>query len=331
MTIPGAQPPADWQPGADLVVLQARASMLAAIRGHFAAAGVLEVETPLLGQAAGTDPALEPLRTRFTGPGAAAGRTLFLQTSPEFAMKRLLAAGSGAIYQVCKAFRDGEAGPLHNPEFTLLEWYRPGWDAAALIDEVAAVVRLALERPDLAIERRSYAELFHAATGLDPLRADMAALSGCAAGYGLSPDLAGTDRDAWLDLLWSHRVQPALGPHALCFVTDYPASQAALARLNPDGLSAARFELFHRGIELANGFHELTDAAEQGARFEADNCRRRALGLAPVPVDRRLLEAMEEGRLPDCAGVALGLDRLLMLRLGRRSLDEILAFSLERC
>jgi lysyl-tRNA synthetase class 2 len=305
--------------------------MLAAIRGYFAVAGVLEVETPLLGGAAGTDPALEPLRTRFTGPGAATGRTLFLQTSPEFAMKRLLAAGSGAIYQVCKAFRDGEAGPLHNPEFTLLEWYRPDWDAVALIDEVAAVTRLVLEQPDLPIERRPYAEVFHAATGLDPLRADMAELAGCAAGYGLSPDLAGMDRDAWLDLLWSHRVQPGLGPDALCFVTDYPASQAALARLNPDGLSAARFELFHRGVELANGFHELTDAAEQGARFEADNCRRRALGLAPVPVDRRLLEAMETGGLPDCAGVALGLDRLLMLRLGRRSLDEVLAFALARC
>jgi lysyl-tRNA synthetase class 2 len=318
-------------PGADLAALQARARMLAAIRGHFAAAGVMEVETPLLAQAGGTDPALEPLRTRYTGPGAAAGRTLFLQTSPEFAMKRLLAAGSGAIYQVCKAFRDGEAGPLHNPEFSLLEWYRPGWDASALIDEVAQVARLALERPDLPIERWPYAEVFREATGLDPLRAGVGDLAECAAGYGLHPDLSGLDRDAWLDLLWSHRVQPGLGPDALCFVTDYPASQAALARLNPDGLSAARFELFHRGIELANGFHELTDAAEQGARFEADNCRRRALGLPPIPIDRRLLQAMEEGGLPDCAGVAVGLDRLLMLRLGRDSLDQVLAFSLARC
>lgn len=305
--------------------------MLAAIRNHFAMAGVLEVETPLLGQTAGTDPALEPLRTRYTGPGAAAGRTLFLQTSPEFAMKRLLAAGSGAIYQVCKAFRDGEAGPLHSPEFTLLEWYRPGWDAPALIDEVATLTRLALERPDLPVQRRPYAEVFREATGLDPSRAEVGELARYAAGHGLSPDLAGLDRDAWLDLLWSHRVQPGLGPEQLCFVTDYPASQAALARLNPDGRSAARFELFHRGVELANGFHELTDAAEQGARFEADNCRRRALGLAPVPVDRRLLEAMEEGGLPDCSGVALGLDRLLMLRLGRSDLDQVLAFALGRC
>ena len=305
--------------------------MFAAIRRHFAAAGVLEVETPLLGQAAGTDPALEPLRIRYTGPGAAAGRTLFLQTSPEFAMKRLLAAGSGPIYQVCKAFRDGEAGPLHNPEFSLLEWYRPGWDAAALIDEVAAVTRLVLERPELPIERRSYAEVFCQATGLDPFRAEAGELARCADGYGLSPDLDGLDRDAWLDLLWSHRVQPGLGADALCFVTDYPASQASLARLNPDGVTAARFELFHRGVELANGFHELTDAAEQGARFEADNCRRRARGQAPVAVDRRLLEAMEAGGLPDCAGVALGLDRLLMLRLERTSLDQVLAFSLARC
>jgi lysyl-tRNA synthetase class 2 len=321
----------DWSPGADVPTLRARAEMLAAIRAYFASADVLEVETPLLGRAAGTDPALQPMRSRYTGPGAAAGIDLYLQTSPEFAMKRLLAAGCGPVYQICKAFRDGEAGRMHNPEFTLLEWYRPGWDARRLIDEVAAVIRAALGRPGLAVESRSYASLFREHFGVDIHTADAARLARLALDQGLAPERpAELDRDAWLDLLLSHRLQPGLGADRLCFVTDYPASQAALARLNADGLTAARFEVFHQGLELGNGFHELIDAEEQAARFEADNCRRRSLGLAPVVVDRRLLDAMQHG-LPDCAGVAVGLDRLLLLRLGRSSLDEVLSFSLARC
>lgn len=321
----------DWSPGADVPALRARAEMLADIRAYFASADVLEVETPLLGRAAGTDPALQPMRSRYTGPGAAAGIDLYLQTSPEFAMKRLLAAGCGPVYQICKAFRDGEAGRMHNPEFTLLEWYRPGWDARRLIDEVAAVIRAALGRPSLAVELRSYASLFREHFGADIHTADAARLARLALDQGLAPERpAEFDRDAWLDLLLSHRVQAGLGADRLCFVTDYPASQAALARLNADGLTAARFEVFHQGLELGNGFHELIDAEEQAARFEADNCRRRSLGLAPVVVDRRLLDAMQHG-LPDCAGVAVGLDRLLLLRLGRSSLDEVLSFSLARC
>ena len=305
--------------------------MLADLRAHFAASGVLEVETPLAGPAAGTDPALQPLRARYTGPGYPWGVELYLQTSPEFAMKRLLAAGSGPIYQVCKAFRDGEAGRLHNPEFTILEWYRPGVGLPALIDEVATVARLALQAPKLAVECHSYAALFDSRLGVDVFAADAAALRELAVQNRVpGADRLVLERDGWLDLLLSHLVQPELGADSLCFVTDYPASQAALARLNRDGRTAARFELFHRGIELANGFDELTDGEQQAARFESDNCTRRARGDTPIHVDRHLLGAMQHG-LPDCAGVAVGLDRLLMLRLGLRDIDDVLSFSLQRC
>ncbi len=321
----------DWRPGTDLEALRARADMLADLRAHFAASGVLEVETPLACSAAGTDPALQPLSARYTGPIYPDGTSLYLQTSPEFAMKRLLAAGSGPIYQICKAFRDGEAGRLHNPEFTILEWYRPGWDLPALIDEVVAVARLALAQPQLAVRRHDYAALFAIHLDIDVFVSSAEQLRELALRHTiLGAEHMDLDRDGWLDLLFSHLIQPQLGSDRLCVVSNYPASQAALARLNADGLTAARFELFHRGVELANGFHELTDADEQAARFEADNCARRSRGLPPVRIDRRLLGAMQQG-LAACAGVAVGLDRLLMLRLGRNDIDEVLSFSLQRC
>jgi len=322
---------AEWRPGADLEVLRARAKMLADIRRYFAQAGVLEVETPLACSTGGTDPALQPLIARYKGPVFPNGADLYLQTSPEFAMKRLLAAGTGPIYQVCKAFRDGEAGRLHNPEFSILEWYRPGFDLSRLIDEVADVVRLALDVPALPVERRGYGELFQAAFGLEVHAVsgeDLRALA-------LRQNILGAegmelDRDGWLDLLLSHFIQPELGKDGLCFVTDYPASQAALARLNTDGRTAARFELFLHGVELANGFHELVDVEEQAARFEAENCVRRSRGLSAVKIDRRLLGALQHG-VPDCAGVAVGLDRVLMRRLGITDIDSALSFSLQRC
>jgi lysyl-tRNA synthetase class 2 len=305
--------------------------MLADLRAYFATSGVLEVETPLACTAAGTDPALQPLIARYRGPVFAHGVELYLQTSPEFAMKRLLAAGSGPIYQVCKAFRDGEAGRLHNPEFSILEWYRPGYDADRMMDEVADVLRLALAAPAMPVERRAYADLFAAGLGLDVFAAADGELRALAMRrHILGAEGMALDRDGWLDLLFSHLVQPDLGRGGLCFVTDYPASQAALARLNPDGRTAARFELFLHGVELANGFHELNEAEEQAARFEADNCRRRARGQPGVRVDRRLLAALEHG-LPDCAGVAVGLDRVLMRRLGIDDIDGVLSFSLQRC
>lgn len=323
-----------WRPSADLSVLRLRAELLAQIRAFFAARGVLEVETPALSAAAITDPHLASFKTCYSGPGSQHGRPLYLHTSPEFAMKRLLAAGSGCIYQIARVFRDGEAGSRHNPEFTLLEWYRVGFDHHRLMDEVAELVgmllagRLTLAEP----ERLSYRQIFQHHLNLDPHRATVADLAACAETRnisiptGMPPD----DPDPWLDLLLTHCVEPRLGSGRLTFVHDYPASQAALARLRPDDPPVGeRFELYINGIELANGFHELGDAVEQRHRFAQENAARRAAGLPVMPVDEHLLAALEFG-LPDCAGVALGFDRLVMLATRKTSLAEVLAFPLDR-
>jgi lysyl-tRNA synthetase class 2 len=321
----------DWRPTARLEVLAARARVLAAIRGFFAEAGVLEVETPALSFAGSTDPALASLATTYTGPVAPRGATLWLHTSPELAMKRLLAAGSGPIWQLCRVFRDGERGSQHNPEFSLLEWYRPGFSMEALIDEVVALLRRVLGG-DLCEERLTYAEAFERALGVDPLGATIESLQAAAVRAGISgaDRLRLPDRDAWLDLLMTHCVEPALGADGITVVHDYPPSQAALARVRvADPPVAERFEVYVRGIELANGFHELADAAEQRRRFEGDNERRRSAGLPGMPIDERLLAALESG-LPDCCGVALGVDRLVMLATGAQRIDEVIAFPLER-
>lgn len=319
----------EWRPGASLHSLRERARILQGIRAFFAQRGVLEVETPALSAAALTDPAIDSLVTRYTGPGHADGLALYLHTSPEFAMKRLLAAGSGPIYQICKVFRQGEAGRRHNPEFTMLEWYRPGFDHHRLMAEVEALVAPILGVTVVA-ERVSYREAFLRHAGIDPLSASIDELRGCAERLGISHFDAGEVRDTWLDLILSHAVEPHLGMEGLCFLTDYPASQAALARLNPDNpVVAERFELYFRGVELANGFHELGDSGEQCRRFEAELTERAMRGMVTPPMDERLLAALEAG-LPECAGVALGVDRLVMLALGAESLDEVIAFSLER-
>jgi len=323
-----------WRPGADLATLRLRAELLARIRAFFAARGVLEVETPLLSAAAITDPHLASFATGYAGPGPRDGQTLYLQTSPEFAMKRLLAAGSGCIYQIARVFRDGEAGRRHNPEFTLLEWYRVGFDHHRLMDEVVELATALLEDrlPLAEPERLSYREAFERHLGLNPHRTSVAELAGCAARCGVSipPGMPKEDVDPWLDLLLTQRIEPQLGQGRLCFVYDYPASQAALARLRPgDPPVGERFELYLDGIELANGFHELGDAVEQRRRFEAENRARQAQGLPVMPVDEHLLAALEFG-LPECAGVALGVDRLVMLAAGKTSLAEVLAFPFER-
>lgn len=324
-------PVEDWRPGASLHALRARAITLADVRRYFADAGVMEVETPLACSTAGTDPGLQPLRASYAGPVFPNGRALYLQTSPEFGMKRLLAAGTGAIYQICKAFRNAEAGRLHNPEFSMLEWYRPGFDLAEMMQEVGTIARLALDLPELEAVYESYAGLFQSVLGIDIFDSSAEELQAQAVRHlVLGAEGMDLDRDGWLDLLMSHLIQPQLGQDRLCFVTDYPASQAALARLNPDGRTAARFELFFSGVELANGYHELVEPDEQAQRFEADNCQRRGRGLPPIKVDRLLLGAMQHG-LPDCSGVAVGLDRLLMLRLGESDIDRVLSFSLQRC
>jgi len=326
----------DWRPAASTGMLQLRARIVSRLRAFLDNQGVLEVETPLLSHCAATDVHLRSLTTRYTGPGAPGGRTLYLHTSPEYPMKRLLAAGSGSIYQLCKAFRDGESGRLHNPEFTLLEWYQVGDDHHALMGRIAALVGDALYGLlDLApAETITYREAFLRYAGVDPFT-DAAALIDWAQRHGLGPpDTAGAlpagDLDGWRDLVLTHAVEPNLGRGRLVFVHDYPASQAALACVRPGNPPLAeRFELYLEGVELANGYHELADAPELGHRFDTDLERRRVLGLATVPRDERLLAALAAG-LPDCSGVAIGIDRLIMLAAGARAIDSVLAFPLER-
>ncbi len=312
-------------PGASLALLGARAAMLARCREFFAARGVLEVETPILAQATVTDLHMRSLESRIAGRP----RPYYLQTSPEYAMKRLLAAGSPDIYQICKVFRDGESGRLHNPEFTMLEWYRRGFDHIRLMDEVEALLGgLLAGRLGQPPERISYREAFLRVLGVDPLAASLAELGALAARRAGASGL-GDHRDTVLDLLMGTLVGPALGRDRLTLVYAYPASQAALARLLPGTPPvAARFEAYVEGLELCNGFHELTDAAEQRRRFEADLALRGARGLPQPPVDERLLAALEAG-LPDCAGVAVGLDRVLMLATGCSSIAEVLTFTVD--
>ena len=322
-----------WAPGCDLDALRARAELLSVLRAFFQARDVMEVETPVLGSTTTPDPNIESVVVAATDRSENPGTNLnpnpryYLQVSPEFFMKRLLAAGSGAIYQISKAFRAGEAGAMHNPEFTLLEWYRPGFDHHGLMDEVEALVTQVLGAA--CFERLSYAEVFRAALDVDPLRAtdeEIFQVASQRCDDGLAGNL---DRDQCLDLLMSTVVQPEFATRRV-FVYDFPASQASLARLRPGYPPVAeRFELYVDAIELANGFHELRDAHEQRARFEAERSKRSRKGLDVPPLDEHLLAALESG-LPTCAGVALGVDRLLLLKLGLRQLDKVLAFAQQR-
>jgi lysyl-tRNA synthetase class 2 len=304
-----------------------RARLLAKMRAFFA-------ERPVLSQAASTDPNIHSMQSSYVGPGAARGLPLYLHTSPEFPMKRLLAAGSGPIYQVCKVFRQGELGRLHNPEFTMLEWYRPGYSYQDLMDEVEQLTTVLLvDYLQLQnSERLTYGEAFRRyAGGIDAYNATPRELLECLHQFGIiPPDSIQQDRDALLDLLLTHVVEPKLGQQRLTFIYDYPASQAALARVRTGSPSVAeRFELYLQGMELANGFHELIDSAEQLNRFEHDLVRRSQNGSPQVPVDRRFLAALEYG-LPNCSGVALGFDRLCMVALGANKIDEVISFSLPR-
>ena len=317
----------DWRPGADLRRLRLRARLLRRLRAWFDQRGMLEVETPALSAAGATDPALTSLRARVGGGEA------YLHTSPEFPMKRLLAAGTGDIWQLCRVFRDGERGRRHNPEFTLLEFYRVGYDEHGLMGEVDDLVRRLLAGlRDLRPTRRlSYAEACAHHAGVDPHGDDCGRLAGrlAAAGIDVPPGLA-DDRDGLLHLLLATVVEPALDPAAPTFLYDFPASQAALARVRPGPPPvAARFELFLGGMELANGFYELADAAEQARRFEADRAARAAAGTDCPPVDGRLLAALAAG-LPDCAGVAVGFDRVVMCAAGCGDIRDVLSFDFER-
>lgn len=319
-----------WQPAAGLDVLRLRAELLTRIRAFFAAREVLEVETPILSHAAIPAPHLESFAVHpVSRPAAVTG---YLHTSPEFPMKRLLAAGAGPIYQICKVFRADEHGRRHNPEFTLLEWYRPDFDADALMTELEALLQALLAglRPLPPVQRLSYREAFVQYAGVDgldnaiePLRAALDEHE-----VALPADMPADDPDPWRDLLLTQVIEPRLPPAV--FLYDYPASQAALARIRPGTPPVAeRFELYLDGVEIANGFHELTEAGEQRRRFDAENAARVAQGLAPVPIDEAMLAALEHG-LPDCAGVAVGLDRLLMRAAGVDSIDAVLAFPWDR-
>ncbi|MDX1756474.1 MAG: EF-P lysine aminoacylase EpmA [Marinobacter sp.] len=318
-----------WRPTSHLEALHQRARQLAYLRAFFAKRGVLEVETPVLGRHGVTDLHLDSVAARLLPTPGCDQTEGWLQTSPEFHMKRLLAAGAGAIYQVFRAFRDGERGGRHNPEFSLLEWYRPGFNDRDLMEEVADLVCgwLACERP----QTLSYRTAMDRYAGIDPFEISDGALYRRCAGWLGQPGAAELGRDGCLELLMSHEVEPALRCQPPTFIVEYPASQAALARVSGrDGHAVAhRFELYVAGIELCNGYWELTDPAEQRRRFEADNAARVAAGKPAMAVDEALLAALTAG-LPDCAGVALGLDRLLMLKVGAERIDEVISFPLER-
>lgn len=323
-----------WRPSAAPGALQLRARFNAAVRAFFAERGVLEVETPILSRAGNTEPNIVSFYVGFTGHVDAGPRRRWLRTSPEYPLKRLLAAGVGDCYELGRVFRDGEAGGRHNPEFTMLEWYRVGWDHLRLAEEAVEVVQLALSLVgrEAAPVRTSYRDLFREHLALDPMRATDDELR---AALAIDIDPTGLERDDWLDLLMSHRIQPRFAPDSIVVLHGYPASQAMLARVSGDDGDAdpapvaERFELFLGPLELANGYHELQDADEQAARFERDLARRRERGAVDPGIDNNLLAALRHG-LPRCAGVALGVDRLLMAALGTDRIADVLAFDFAR-
>lgn len=318
-----------WQPTTTLSMIRCRAKLLADIRKFFAEHQVLEVETPLLSQATVTDPHLHSFQTPYYLDNSQRQQTLYLQTSPEFAMKRLLAAGSGPIYQISKAFRNqGESGRYHNPEFSLLEWYRPDYDHHQLMDEVEALLKKLLACGPA--QRFSYAEVFQRYLSCNPHRLTLSELKQLSLGLGLGTENLDLNTFAdYLNFLMSHIIEPQL-PKQLVFIYDYPVTLAALAKVRNDTIPVAeRFEVYLNGIELANGFHELNDANEQRLRFQNDLCTREKLAYPSVPIDEYLLAALTHG-LPDCAGVALGLDRLLMLMANANKLSDVISFSIQR-
>lgn len=317
----------DWQPSAPLENLRQRAELLAQLRGFFAQRDVMEVDTQILSHCAVSDPFIDSMAAQYQVVPGGPSQSVYLQTSPEYAMKRLLAAGSGAIYQLGKVFRNGESGKRHNPEFTLLEWYRPGFDLSQLMDEVEALVTAVL--PHKTWRRISYRDVFLQTLGMDPFVADVASLRDYCHQH-IEAAFEDDDRDTWLNLLMSHLIEPQL--QGAVFVYGYPPTQAALAKLSQgpeDGVVAERFELYVDGLELANGYHELADAQEQAARLQADQQQRQRLALPERPLETRLIQALEQG-LPDCSGVALGVDRLLMCQLAASSITEVLPFSFDR-
>ncbi|MCK4841874.1 MAG: EF-P lysine aminoacylase GenX [Methylococcales bacterium] len=321
-----------WQPTCDLKYLRLRAQMLAEIRDFFKQRSVVEVETPLMCQATGTDPQLDSFSSLYHF--SPKDRQMFLQTSPEFAMKRLLAAGSGSIFQICKAFRNGEFGRFHNPEFSILEWYRVGFSLPQLMDEVAELLLKVLNVKYKAddIYKVEYIELFERVTGLNPLVFCQQSYQSYAENNAIADaiNLCGDDHSMWLDFIFSYKVQPTLADQSIYMVYGYPAIQSSLARINQQNSAVAdRFEVFVNGIEIGNGFFELSDAVEQEKRFDKENKQRQGKGLVLVDKDELFLSSLRAG-LPDCSGIAIGLDRLLMAVTGSSSVREVIAFPFDR-
>lgn len=314
----------NWQPSANLNSLKQRAELLAAVRLFFSQRNVMEVETPLLCPHTVTDRYIDSFAVD-TNNGER-----YLQSSPEYAMKRLLAAGSGPIYQLSKAFRHEEASVHHNPEFTLLEWYRPGWNDRQLMQEINKLMQaVAQAKPAIFI---TYQDCFINTLGIDPLSCDKTNLQKLIqqkSNGEISATMLDSDKNGLLDLCFNRWIESSFNKSRPTFVTDFPASQAALAMINPeDPRKAKRFELYYQGLELANGFQELTDAQEQKQRFEADQDYRQKQNACVPAIDEKFIAALEAG-LPDCSGVALGIDRLLMC-LTRTSIDQVLSFSWNR-
>ncbi len=308
-----------------IAALRQRAALNAVIRAFFAERDVLEVETPILSEAGNTEPNIDSFHTRFSGHVSAGTPLRWLRTSPEYPLKRLLAAGVGDCYELGRVFRNGEAGGRHNPEFTMLEWYRVGWDHHRLIDETVALVRAALSlvHREATVEVIDYRSLYLRQVGVDPFEAGLDALQAPLSDVRIDAD--GLTRDDWLDLLMTHCIQPHFRGDQMTVVHDWPANQAALARIRPGTPPVAeRFELYLGAVELANGYHELNDADEQRARFRRDHAVREARGAVLPALDERLLAALPA--LPDCAGVAVGVDRLLMAMNGTPRIADVLAF-----
>ena len=319
-----------WQAGASLPMLRARNELNRAIRNFFHQRGVLEVETPILAQGGTTDPNMASFHTEYHHPGGIDSHRFYLQTSPEFFMKRLLANDIGSIFQFARVFRNGEAGRWHNPEFTMLEWYRKGFSYHRLMDEVDIFLQSVVGYQSA--QRITYRELFQTYVDLDVVTATSGQYASvlAAADVSVNSSFSAESVTFWQQLVMSHLIEPRLGLKRPIFVYDWPQEQASLAkiRIGPPPV-AERFELFIHGVEIANGFQELLDPHEQLSRFEKDNQNRIDQGLDPVVIDKYFIRALESG-MPECSGVALGIDRLLMLAMKVDHIDSVMTFSAKR-
>lgn len=309
--------------------LRDRAELFRVIRHYFYQHDVLEVDTPIMSQFGNPDPALLNFKAKYNGPGSLHQAEMFLITSPEYHMKRLLAAGSGSCYYLGKVFRDGEISPRHNPEFTMLEWYRLDYNLEQLMQEVIELIRLASKR-DLAVEYYSYLEAFQQVLQVNPFTMTLESLISLIQDHGIDLTFTIRDKDEALDLIVSHLIEPAFDPEKITLLYHYPASQASLSKIvEIDGYRVGkRFEAYWQGLELANGYEELTNSDEQRQRFLAENIQRESIGYSQVPIDELLLETLDA--VPFCSGVALGIDRLLMAMRNMTEIQAVMPFGFER-